>query len=741
MLKLIRHLKPFTWSIALIFALLFGQAMADLALPGYMADIVNVGIQQGGVENSVPEAIRSSEFNKLAYFMSETDEAFVEENYILLDSQALSRNDYEKYIKDYPELANQPIYLLDTDDQDEIDRLDAIFGKSIIIATALTQEGLVSLSDIFKDIPVGEDPYTILAQLPADKLDSLRQQILAQVDQVPASIITQSSVVFLTAEYQAIGMDTNQIQFSYMFRIGIFMLLITLGGTAASVYVGYLAARVAAGLARNLREQLFTRVESFSNTEFDKFSTASLITRSTNDITQIQMLLVILFRIAFYAPILGLGGIIKVVSGEASMSWIIAAAVMALLTMIGILLVVAVPKFKIVQKLMDRVNLVIREMLTGLMVVRAFNTQKHEEEKFDKANLDLTKTNLFLNRVMVMLMPTMMLIMNGVMITIVWVGSHQIDAGAMQVGDMMAFMQYTMQIIMAFLMVSMVFIMLPRALVSVQRINEVLDTEPVIKDPLFPRQFGDDQRGQLEFKNVSFRYPEAEDDVLKNISFIAKPGQTTAFIGSTGSGKSTLVNLIPRFYDVSEGSILVDGLDIREISQHELRDKIGYVPQTSSLFSGTIESNIKYANENLNDAELVKIITSAQAIDFVQKSQDGFKTAVAQGGSNFSGGQKQRLSIARAFAKHPEIYIFDDSFSALDFKTDTALRHALKKETKNTTVLIVTQRVGTIMRAEQIIVLDRGEIVGIGTHKDLMKTCEVYQEIAESQLSREELES
>jgi ATP-binding cassette subfamily B multidrug efflux pump len=741
MLKLIRHLKPFTWSILLIFALLFGQAMADLSLPGYMADIVNVGIQQGGIQGATPEVIRASEFDKLVLFMNEADKAAVEGSYVLLDGQTLSPDDFSKYVKDYPELANEPIYKLNTKDGNKIEQLNGIFGKSILAVFTFSQQVSAAVSANITGIPAGEDPFTFLSQLPAAELDSIRQKIQAVVDQVPASLVKQSSAIFLTSEYQAIGMDTSKIQFHYMLRIGTLMLLITLGGAAASVYVGFLAARVAAGLARNLRRQLFTRVESFSNTEFDRFSTASLITRSTNDITQIQMLLVILFRIVFYAPILGLGGIIKVLSGDISMSWIIGAAVMALLTMIGILLIVAVPKFKIVQKLMDRVNLVTREMLTGLMVVRAFNTQQYEEGKFDEANIDLTKTNLFLNRVMVMLMPTMMLVMNGVMILIVWVGSHLIDAGSMQVGDMMAFMQYTMQIIMAFLMVSMVFIMLPRALVSIQRINEVLDTEPIIKDPKSPRQFDTDQRGYLEFRDVSFRYPDAEEDMLKNISFMAKPGQTTAFIGSTGSGKSTLVNLIPRFYDATSGSILVDGLDIRDVTQHDLRDKIGYVPQKSSLFSGTIESNIRYANENASDEDLERIIASAQATDFVKRSRDGFNTTVAQGGANFSGGQQQRLSIARALVKQPEIYIFDDSFSALDFKTDTALRRALKKETRDATVLIVTQRVGTIMRADQIVVLDHGEVIGIGTHKDLMKTCTIYREIAESQLSREELAS
>jgi ATP-binding cassette subfamily B protein len=507
------------------------------------------------------------------------------------------------------------------------------------------------------------------------------------------------------------------------------------------VVVGFFSARVAAGLGRNLRQQIFTRVENFSNTEFDKFSTASLITRSTNDITQIQMLLVMLFRTVFYAPILGVGGIIKVIGHEASMSWIIAAAVMAILGMIGVMLIVVVPRFKIVQKLVDKLNLVTREILSGLMVIRAFNTQKREEEKFDVANKDLTKTNLFISRVTVLLMPVMMLVMNVVMITIVWIGAHQVDAGKIQVGDMMAFMQYTMQIIMSFFLVSMVFVMLPRAIVSVQRINEVLDTEPVIRDPQKPRQYNGNVKGQIDFKDVYFRYPGAEDDLLKKINFTVTPGQTTAIIGSTGCGKSTLVNLIPRFYDVTGGQLLVDGIDVREVSQHDLREKIGYVSQKTLLFSGTIASNIRYANEAATDADLEKFARTAQAMDFVKESEGGFNSVVSQGGSNLSGGQKQRLSIARALAKQPEIFIFDDSFSALDYTTDAALRKALRKETNNATVLIVTQRISTIMGSDQIVVLDHGEIVGIGRHQELMDSCEVYREIAQSQLSKEELAS
>jgi ATP-binding cassette subfamily B protein len=708
MLKLIKHLKPFLWSIVAIFALLFVQAMTDLALPGYMADIVNIGIQSSGVQNATPEAIRASEFDKLTSVMSENDKAEVSDYYALLDKQTLPESDYTKYVKEYPALANEPIYKLNTDDKTVIDRLNAIFGKSIILAMAKEQPGAAAAP---------------------------------QIELMPAKLIKQSSVAFLIREYEALGMDLTRIQSMYILRVGGLMLLITLLGAGCSVYVGYLSARVAAGLARNLRQQIFKRVESFSNTEFDKFSTASLITRSTNDITQVQMLLIMLFRTVFYAPILGIGGIIRVLGSEASMSWIIAAAVMAILTMIGVMLAIAIPKFKIVQKLVDKVNLVTREILSGLMVIRAFNTQQYEEEKFDIANKDLTRTNLFINRVIVLLMPAMMLIMNIVMITIVWIGAHQVDTGSVQVGDMMAFMQYSMQIIMSFLMVSMVFIMLPRAIVSVQRINEVLETEPVINDPKNPQKFNGDLKGQVEFQKVSFRYPSAEDDVLKNVNFIAKSGQTTAVIGSTGSGKSTLINLIPRFYDVTGGSILVDGIDIREVTQHDLRDKIGYVSQKTLLFTGTIDSNIRYANENASVTDVEKFAETAQALDFIKENERGFETAVAQGGANLSGGQKQRLAIARALAKRPEIFIFDDSFSSLDYTTDAALRRAMRKETSHATVLIVTQRISTIMGSDQIVVLDHGEVVGIGRHRELMKTCEVYREIAQSQLSREELAS
>ncbi len=741
MLKLIKQLKPFTWLIVAIFVLLFGQAMSDLSLPGYMADIVNVGIQQHGIENTVPQAIRASEFDKVTLFMTDSEKTLVTSDYILLDKQTLSAADYASYVKTYPDLANEPLYKLNTSDKTQITQLDTILGKYISVVATIEQAGASIFAGTPLQIPAGVDPFTVLAQLPPDQLNTVRDEITTQLNSAQGSLLKQYSIAYISAEYKTIGMNVSGIQNAYMLRIGMFMILLTLASVAASITVGFLSARIAAGLGYNLRRKLFVRVESFSNTEFDKFSTASLITRSTNDITQIQLLMVMVFRMVFYAPIIGVGGIIKVLGTDSSMLWIIAAAVGAMLLMMGTIFIIALPKFKSVQKLVDKINLVTREILSGLMVIRAFNTQEHEEKKFDAANADLTKTNLFINRVMVFMMPVMMLVMNSVMLLIVWVGAYQVDAGSMQVGNMMAFMQYAMQIIFAFLMVSMIFIMVPRASVSADRIMQVLETEPVISDPKKPQKFDGELKGEVEFHNVSFRYPGAEDDVLKNITFTARPGQTTAFIGSTGSGKSTLINLIPRFYDVTGGRVLVDGVDVRDVTQYDLRDKIGYVSQQAVLFSGTIESNIKYANEGATDTEVAKYAEIAQALDFVDTSEKGYATSVAQGGTNLSGGQKQRLAIARALAKKPEIYIFDDSLSALDFRTDAALRKALKKETSQATVLIVTQRVSTIMGAEQIVVLNNGEVAGIGTHKELMKSCSVYREIALSQLSKEELVS
>ena len=697
--RLIKYLKPFLGLIIVAIAFLFIQAMSDLALPGYMARIVNNGIQQGGVEDAVPEAIRESQMEKLTLFMQENEEKKVIEQYNLIKSSVTYE---EHYVKKYPVLETENIYVLDKIDKTKRKELDSILKKALFALHGIERmdENLSAIEDSF---------------------------------------ITQVSVESVKAEYEALGMDVDQLQNRYIMKMGIIMLMISLISAVAIVIVGFLSSKTAAGLAKNLRQKVFTKVENFSKAELDNFSTATLITRTTNDITHIQMLVVMMIRMLIYAPILAMGGILKAVEHSLSMSWIIAIAVIVLLMLIIVIFSIALPKFKLIQKLIDRLNLVTRENLSGMMVIRAFNTEEFEEKRFDDANKELIKTNLFVNRLMVLMSPAMMLIMNGTILLIVWVGSHQIANSTMQVGDMMAFMQYAMQIIMSFLMLSMMFIMIPRASVSANRIVEVLETKAEIKDPQEPQEFKADLKNVVEFENVSFRYKGAEEDMLKNISFKALPGETTAFIGSTGSGKTTLVNLIPRFHDVTEGRILVDGVDIREVKQHDLREKIGYVPQKSSLFSGTIESNLKYAKEDASKEELLEAAEIAQVSDFITENTKGLKAEISQHGANVSGGQKQRLSIARALVKKPGIYIFDDTFSALDFKTDAALRKALKEKTISSTTLLVAQRVTSIMNADQIIVLEEGEIVCKGTHKNLIENCPTYQEIALSQISKEEL--
>jgi ATP-binding cassette subfamily B protein len=596
--------------------------------------------------------------------------------------------------------------------------------------------GVMNLNGM--EMPANLDVYNLLKMLPESQKQEMLSQIDKQIEALGNDMLNQAAITAVKNEYVELGLDVEKMQNDYILNTGFWMLMVSLLSAASTIAVSFLSAKIGAGAAKDIRHDVFTKVENFSNSEFVNFSTASLITRTTNDIIQIQLVLIMLIRLVFYAPIMGTGGIIKALQTSPSMSWIIALAVIVLLGLIAVIFSIALPKFKKMQKLIDRLNLVTRENLSGMMVIRAFNTQKFEEDRFDNANKELTKTQLFINRVMVSLMPIMMFIMNGVMVLIVWIGAHQISESSLQVGDMMAYMQYAMQIIFSFLMLSAMFIILPRATVSANRIKEVLDVEPEIKDPENPKKL-ENPKGLIEFKNVSYKFPHAEEPILKNISFTAEPGKTTAIIGSTGSGKSTLVNMIPRFYDATEGQVLIDGVDVREITQHELREQIGYVPQRGVLFSGTIESNLKYADENASEELINKAIDIAQAREIVEEKEEKIKAPISQGGTNVSGGQKQRLSIARALVKKPNIFIFDDSFSALDFKTDSLLRKKLKEETGNSTLIIVAQRIATIKNAEQIIVLDEGKIVCKGTHKELMESCETYQEIALSQLSREEL--
>ncbi|WKV10296.1 ABC transporter ATP-binding protein [Thermoanaerobacterium sp. CMT5567-10] len=740
MLKLRKYFKPYIFITIIAILFIFIQAMSDLALPDYMSNIVNQGIQQGGIVNAVPSAVRQSTMDKLTLFMSDDDKKEVLNDYTLIDKNS---SDYDKYVKQYPTLKKEPIYVLKNIDKSEVDKINPVMGKAFLAVSAVdkmkssVKDGFITFNNT--KIPANMDLFALFAKLPESERQKIADDMNKKFTSLGDNMVIQAAAAEVKAEYKALGVNTDKIQMNYILTTGLIMLLITILSAACSILVGFLGSRVAAGFSRDIRKSLFTRVESFSSEEFDKFSTASLITRTTNDITQIQMLIVFMIRMIFYAPMIGIGGVIRAIGKSASMSWIIALAVIVLLGLVSIVFSIALPKFKSVQKLVDRLNLVARENLAGMMVIRAFNTQEFEENRFDKANRDITDTMLFINRVMITMFPAMMLIMNGVTLLIVWVGAHDIANSSMQVGDMMAFMQYAIQIIFAFLMMSMMFIMIPRASVSASRIAEVLETEPTVVDPKESKKFDESQKGVVEFRNVSYRYPGAEEDAIKNITFKAEPGKTTAIIGSTGSGKSTLVNLIPRFYDATEGQVLVDGVDVRDVKQHDLREKIGYVPQKISLFKGTVMSNIKFGNENATDEEVKKAAEVAQAAEFIERLPDGYDSEISQDATNISGGQKQRLSIARALVKKPEIYIFDDSFSALDFKTDRALRKALKEYTGNSTVIIVAQRISTIMNADQIIVLDDGKIAGIGTHEELMKNCETYREIAYSQLSKEEL--
>ncbi|MCB5712016.1 ATP-binding cassette domain-containing protein [Lactonifactor sp. BIOML-A3] len=718
MLKMFRYLKDKWHYIVLIVALLFLQAVCDLSLPDYTSKIVNIGIQQKGVEDAVPEEIREETMDKLYLFMDDTDQKTVAESYELKDG----------------------IFRLKNISEEKREKLNNIFGVPMLAVTGLSGD-TDEVKAVKSQMGLGEeaDIFQALSQMPKEQLKQMMGAMADKFEKMPESIVTQTAVVFVQDEYDAMGKDVGQMQIRYVLMSGLKMLGLALLGMAAAICVTFLSCRVAAGLGRNLRNHVYRKVISFSGREMNQFSTASLITRSTNDIQQIQMVMTMLFRIVLYAPILGMGGVLKVLQSDADMTWILGIAVVLIVIVVGLLFKIAMPRFTKLQTLIDRLNLVTREILTGIPVIRAFSTEKHEEERFEKANLELTRTNLFVNRCMTFMMPIMMLIMNGVTVLIVYNGAHAVDAGTMQVGNIMAFMQYAMQIIMAFLMITMMSIMIPRANVAAKRINEVLGTEVSIKDPMQPEHTLEDRKGEVVFDHVSFEYPGAEEKVLNDISFTAKKGQTVAFIGSTGSGKSTLVNLIPRFFDVTEGSITVDGVDVRRLSLKELRGKLGYVPQKGVLFSGTIDSNIRYGREEATEAEVQRAAEIAQAWDFISEKEEKLDSPIAQGGTNVSGGQKQRLSIARAIAKEPEIYIFDDSFSALDYKTDVVLRKALKKETKDATTLIVAQRISTILHADNIIVLDDGCIAGQGTHKELLKTCDVYKQIAMSQLSEEEL--
>jgi ATP-binding cassette subfamily B protein len=740
MLKLIKYLKPYSFLLIMAIFLLFVQAMSELALPNYMSDIVNTGIQQGGIETAVPKAMRKSTMDKITLFMDSEEKDFVLNNYEFVDS---SSENYDKYLEEYPALENENIYVLKDISNKTRDELIPILGKTLMTVSGIQQAkenaegGVMNLNGM--EMPANLDVYNLLKMMPESQRQQMTEQIDKQIEALGEDMVNQAAVAAVEKEYVELGLDVDKMQNDYILSTGFWMLMVSLLSAASTIVVSLLSARIGAGAAKDIRYDVFSKVENFSNSEFVKFSTASLITRTTNDIIQIQLVLIMMIRMVFYAPIMGTGGIIRALDTSPSMSWIIVLAVIVLLGLIAVIFAIALPKFKKMQKLIDRLNLVTRENLSGMMVIRAFNTQKFEEERFDKANTELTKTQLFINRVMVSMMPIMMFIMNGVMVLIVWIGAHQISESSLQVGDMMAYMQYAMQIIFSFLMLSAMFIILPRATVSANRIKEVLDVDPEIKDPENPKNIKN-PKGLVEFKNVSYKFPHAEEPILKNISFTAEPGKTTAIIGSTGSGKSTLVNMIPRFYDATEGQVLIDGIDVREITQNELRKQIGYVPQRGVLFSGDIESNLKYADKNAPEELINKAIDIAQAREIVEEKEEGIHAPISQGGSNVSGGQKQRLSIARALVKKPNVFIFDDSLSALDFKTDSKLRKKLKEETGNSTLIIVAQRIATIKNAEQIIVLDEGKIVGKGTHNELMESCETYKEIALSQLSREELE-
>ena len=741
MLKIFRYLKKSWLGIIVVLVCLFVQAMCDLSLPDYTSDIVNVGIQQGGIKDSVPEAIRKTEFERIQLFLNQEEINKFFNNYDLVNKSSAS----ESQKTDFPKVEEEEVYFLKNDiSDDDREELNNILGKPMIIVSTFEGDGdeVKQMKENMK-LPENVDVFSVFSAMPKEQFSQIKDKMLEQFKEMPDSIVTQASTTYIKQEYTNLGVDTDSRQKTYILISGAKMIGISFLSILAAIVVGFVASKIAARVSQELRSKVFTKVMSFSNEEMDKFSTASLITRNTNDIQQVQMVVVLMLKMVLYAPIIGIGAIIKVINTDVSMTWIIALAVVIIFVIVGTLFMFTMPKFKMLQTFIDKLNLVTREILTGIPVIRAFSTQKHEEERFDKANTVLTKVTLFINRVMSGMMPLMMFVMNGVSLLIVWVGAKAIDDGIMQVGDMMAFMQYAMQIIMAFLMLTMMSIMLPRAAVSSNRIDEVLNTKLRIKDPENPVEFTKDNKSVIEFKNVSFKYPDADEYLLKNISFKAEKGQTIAFIGSTGSGKSTLINLVPRFYDASDGEVLIDGVNVKDYTFESLHNKLGYVSQKAVMFDGTVKYNVSYgkSNKKITKEKVEEALKIAQGYDFVSKMDKGIDSHIASGGTNVSGGQKQRLSIARAIAKDPEIYIFDDSFSALDYKTDSVLRKALKENVKDATTLIVAQRIGTILNADKIVVLDNGNVVGIGTHKELLKNCDVYKEIAYSQLSRKELEN
>lgn len=708
MLKIFGYLKRYWASVLAILVLLVVQANCDLALPSYTSDIVDIGIQQGGIDHAAPKEIRAESLEALLLFMDEEDEALIREHYTQNESGSFERTGSSAA---------------------ELEALDEAFGIPMVLVYQGTASGKLDLVQLKAALQAG---LVSKAQLLEMKDQALGSEALSD------SMISQIAALYVKEEYGAMGVDLDALQMNYLLVTGGKMLGLSVVMMAAAILIGLLASKTAASVGRDLRETVFRKVISFSSAEIDQFSTASLITRSTNDIQQVQMVVVMLLRMVLYAPILGIGGVIKVSSTRTGMGWIIGVAVGIILALVLVLVSIAMPKFKVMQTLVDRLNLVSREILTGLPVIRAFSREKQEEERFDKANRNLMRTQLFTNRVMTFMMPMMMLTMNVITLGIVWFGAKGVDLGNLQVGDMMAFITYTMQIVMSFLMLTMVSIMLPRAGVAAGRINQVLETEPVLHDPAAPKALGQ-PKGVVRFEDVSFRFPGADEDALQHISFTAQPGQTTAIIGSTGCGKSTLLNLIPRFYDVTEGRVTVDGMDVREMTQHDLRKILGYVPQRGVLFSGDIESNLKFGGDEITDTQMVRAAEIAQAAEFIEAKPAQYQDSIAQGGTNVSGGQKQRLSIARAIAKSPKVFLFDDSFSALDYKTDVTLRKALNQELGDATVIIVAQRISTILHADQIIVLEDGHIAGIGRHEELLRSCETYQEIARSQLSEKEL--